>query len=210
MDSALDQFYSFFNLSGMDRLDGMPPSIISSMTSDEKSIAFDYIKNRIDANGGSDELVYAMLEINKTEGLEHLKQLLIADRLSPDAEISVASALHQDTRDPALTKYFIRNYHNDSYTTRLSAVRQTPTNHPSKDLLDALIQLVYDEDDSFGIKSEAISRIIELHGIEPSISPKSTDAYYSNALSSENVNDINNSLADLANRFPISYAPGKY
>lgn len=209
MDSALDRFYNFFILSGRDRLDGMPPSIISSMTSDEKSIAFDYIKKIVDANGGSDELVYAMLEINKPEGLEHLKQLLIADRLSPDAEIAVASELHQDTRDPALTKYFIRNYHNDSYTTRLSAVRKTPTNHPSKDLLDALIQLIYDENDRFGTKSEAISRIIELHGIEPSISPRSTDAYYSNALSSENVNDISNALADLNSNFPVSYAPEK-
>lgn len=143
--NAYQNFLEFFSMHNKERLDGLSEIYFTSMTPQEKEMAFEYLLRRVET-GGTEESVNGLFLADANRAVPAIQKLLINNKLSDEAEISAAWNLYKHTPDRELLSFFIQPMSSKDERIRAKAAYYAPS-EPDRELISALKEMVRKETD---------------------------------------------------------------
>lgn len=146
-----------------ERLDGLSEIHFTGMTTQERSMAFDYLLKPVQ-DGGSRETVHGLFLADAARAAPIVRELLDARKLREDADIAAAWHLQQIAPDATLLSVFIRLMSSTDKYNRANAAFYVPADVLTAELDAALKSMIRTETETLPLVN-AINKMLECHGI---------------------------------------------
>jgi len=185
--NAYQNFLNFFSMNNRERLDGLNEIYFTGMTTEERSMAFDYLLKLVH-NGGSRETVHGLFLADAGRAAPIVRELLDAHKLREDAEITAAWNLQQIAPDTALLPVFIRLMSSADKYNRANAAFYVPADILTPELDAALKGMIRTDTETLPLVN-ATNKLLECYGItRESVSKEAFSRFY-RGLRSEKAGD---------------------
>jgi len=158
--SAYQNFLDFFSMHNKERLDGLNESYFVPMTANERSMAFDYLLEKVEA-GGTEESVHGLFMADASRAAPIVKELLTKKSLRDEAQIAAAWNLYR--HDPSLLTVFIDLMSSDNRHIRAKAAYYVPAEF-EPELISRLQGMIRTETDRMAL-IHATNKLLECYGI---------------------------------------------
>jgi hypothetical protein len=146
-----------------ERLDGLSDSYFTSMTWEERGMAFEFLLERVET-GGTEESVNGLFRTDARRAVEPIKRLLARGALNGEAQISAAWNLYRFERDPEILSVFIRFMSAPDAELREKAAYYVPSDPFTGELKAALQAMVRTETDQTA-SINAVDKLLACYGV---------------------------------------------
>jgi len=160
--NAYQNFLDFFSMHNKERLDGLSEYYFDLMTANERSMAFDYLLEKVEA-GGTEESVHGLFMADASRATPLVKELLKKKSLRDEAQIAAAWNLYGHALDPSLLAVFIDSMSSDNRHIRAKAAYYVPAEF-EPELISHLQGMIRTETDRMAL-IHATNKLLECYGI---------------------------------------------
>lgn len=160
--NAYQNFLDFFSMHNKERLDGLSESYFTEMTQEERSKAFDYLLQLVEA-GGTEESVNGLFRADRDRAVAPIKRLLATDALVGEAKIAAAWNLCQIESSNSLLSVFINFMSSSDRRLRAKAAYYVPANL-TDELKTSLQGMIRVETEQLA-RINAVDKLLECYGV---------------------------------------------
>ena len=168
-----------------ERLDGLGSEYFSSMTKEERNMAFDFLLKRLQS-GGTEESVHGLFRANPDRAIDVVKDLLSSKTLSPEASIAAAWNLYTIQNDEALLPIFIRFMADPDHRLREKAAYYVPSDVLTEELKSSLQGMIRTETQQLA-RIHAVDKLLDSYGVSEESVGKAKYLYFYRGLHNEDL-----------------------
>jgi hypothetical protein len=161
--NAYQNFLDFFSMYNKERLDGLSESYFTTMTHEEREMAFNYLLRLVEA-GGTEESVNGLFRADSSRAAIQAKRLLEAGKLNDEAQIAAAWNLTKIESDESLLPIFIRFIAGANGRLRAKAAYYVPAKMFTNELKLSLQGMIRTETEQLA-RIHSVDKLLQCYGV---------------------------------------------